>query len=99
MLWVFVRSVNETALNCAVPPNGDAPIANEGDAGTALSPDPPPPICHRVTVEMPGGHSTLFAFAERPVISTISPARLGIAKSAGLLAVRAPKCHAASATT
>jgi len=87
------------ALSCAPPPDGDVPKAKVGCAGEALSPDPPPPICHRVTIEIAAGHSTLFAFAARPVISTISPAWLGISKFAGLLAASAPKCQAASATT
>src|ERR1017187_3650792 len=95
---VFVRSVNETPLNTAAPPAVPGPIPKNGCGGACISAPPEPPIAQRVTVESSGEHSTSLTFAERPVICTTSPDRLGIANCTGLLLATAPKCQPASAT-
>src|SRR5580658_5729809 len=99
-LVVLISVGKETPLSSIVPlASDDVPNPKTGWGGAAMSPNPPPPIIQRVSVDSNGGPSRLFTFAPLPCMCSVTPVSFGIANSTGLVLEVAAKCQAASATT
>src|ERR1039457_3198303 len=99
-LVVLVSVGKETPLSSTVPlSSDDVPSPKTGWGGAAISPNPPPPIVHRVSVDSNGGPSRLFTFAPLPCMCSVTPVSFGISNCTGLVLEVAAKCQAASATT
>src|ERR1039458_10208323 len=97
-LVVLVSVGKETPLSSTVPlSSDDVPSPKTGWGGAAISPNPPPPIVHRVSVDSNGGPSRLFTFAPLPCMCSVTPVSFGISNCTGLVLEVAAKCQAASA--
>src|ERR1039458_8523526 len=84
-LVVLVSVGKETPLSSTVPlSSDDVPSPKTGWGGAAISPNPPPPIVHRVSVDSNGGPSRLFTFAPLPCMCSVTPVSFGISNCTGL---------------